>query len=196
MTARKAVVERSTKETQISLEINLDGTGVYEGKIGVPFLEHMLDLLARHALLDLKITGSGDTRIDPHHTVEDLGIVLGKGIAQALGDKRGITRFGAETIPMEETLARCVLDVCGRPYLHYHAPIEKERIGDYEVELTEDFFRSVAMNAGLTLHIELLYGKNSHHAVEAMFKAFARALRRAIELDPRIPGVPSTKGVL
>lgn len=196
MTARQTTVERKTKETQLTLEIALDGTGQFKGKIGVPFLEHMLDLLARHGLLDLKITGTGDTHVDPHHTVEDLGIVLGKGIAQALGDKAGIARFGSAYVPMEETLARCVVDVCGRPFLYYKADIEKERIGDYEVELTEDFFRSVAMNAGLTLHVELLYGKNSHHAIEAMFKAFARALRQAIERDPRVRGVPSTKGVL
>lgn len=196
MTARKATTERQTKETQLRVEIDLDGAGRFEGDVGVPFLEHMLDLLARHGLIDLTVQGSGDTHIDPHHTVEDLGIVLGQALSQALGDKRGITRFGQATIPMEETLARCVLDVCGRPFIHYEADIEAERIGAYEVETTEDFFRALAMNAGLTVHLELLYGRNAHHGIEAMFKAFARALRQAVAIDPREGDVPSTKGVL
>lgn len=196
MTARTATVERNTKETQLKVEINLDGEGKFVGEIGVPFLEHMLDLWARHGMMDITIEGQGDTHIDPHHTVEDLGIVLGQAITCALGNKRGITRFGTSAIPMEETLVRAVVDVCGRPYLHYDAPIEKERIGDYEVELTEDFFRAVAMNAGLTLHLEMLYGKNSHHIVEAMFKAFARAMRQAVSVDARETGIPSTKGLL
>jgi imidazoleglycerol-phosphate dehydratase len=193
---RTAAVERATKETQLKVRLNLDGTGVFSGKVGVPFLEHMLDLLARHGMMDLTIEGQGDTHIDPHHTVEDLGIVLGQALSQALGDKRGIGRMGYAYVPMEETLARAVLDVCGRPYLHFSAGIPSERIGDYESELTEDFFRAVAMNAGLTLHLELLYGKNSHHIVEALFKAFARALRQAVARDEREQGVPSTKGVL
>ncbi len=193
---RTAAVERATKETQLKVSLNLDGAGVFSGKIGVPFLEHMLDLLARHGMMDLTIEGQGDTHIDPHHTVEDLGIVLGQALSQALGDKRGIGRMGYAYVPMEETLARAVLDVCGRPYLHFTAGIPAERIGDYESELTEDFFRAVAMNAGLTLHLELLYGKNSHHIVEALFKAFARALRQAVTRDEREQGVPSTKGML
>jgi imidazoleglycerol-phosphate dehydratase len=196
MTARKVTVERNTNETQFKLEINLDGTGKYEGKVGVPFLEHMLDLVARHGVFDLKIVGQGDTHIDPHHTVEDLGILLGKAIAQAVGDKQGITRFGSAAVPMDEAMARCALDISGRPYLRYQAAIEKERIGDYEVELTRDFFRAIALNAGITLHIELLYGTNSHHCMEAIFKVFARALRQAVAIDPRVQGVPSTKGVL
>lgn len=196
MSNRTATITRKTKETQLEITLDLDGQGDYEGSIGVPFLEHMLDLLARHGMIDLKISGQGDTQIDPHHTVEDIGIVLGQALAEALGDKRGITRFGSSTMPMEETLVRVVLDVCGRPFLHYQAEVQKERIGDFEVELAEDFFRSVAMNAGLTLHIELLHGKNSHHVIEAIFKAFARALRTAISIDERQSGVPSTKGIL
>ncbi|NQU43975.1 imidazoleglycerol-phosphate dehydratase HisB [bacterium] len=194
--SRKSSIQRHTKETQLDLTLNLDGAGEFKGKIGVPFLEHMLDLLARHGMMDIEIGGQGDTHIDPHHTVEDLGIVLGKALAEAVGDKKGIVRFGSAYVPMEETLARCVLDVCGRPYLHYQVEMAKERIGDYEVELTEDFFRAVAMNGGLTLHLELLYGKNSHHVVEALFKAFARALRLAVDRDPRNQSVPSTKGLL
>ena len=194
---RRAQIERKTKETQLRVEIDLDGQGRFEGHVGVPFLEHMLDLLARHARLDLAVSGQGDTQIDPHHTVEDLGIVLGQALAKALGDKRGIVRFGSAAVPMEESLARCALDICGRPYLHYCADIPKERIGEYETELTEDFFRALANNAGLTLHLELLYGKNSHHVVEALFKAFARALRQAATLDPAgSTDIPSTKGVL
>lgn len=196
MSDRKATVKRDTKETQIEITVDLDGAGEFSGRVGVPFLEHMLDLLARHGMMDLSISGKGDTEIDPHHTVEDVGIVLGQALAEALGDKRGITRFGSAAVPMEETLARVVLDVCGRPYLHYQVDVKKERVGDFEVELAEDFFRSVAMNAGLTLHVELLYGKNAHHVIEAIFKAFARALRQAVSLDERQSGVPSTKGVL
>lgn len=196
MSERKASVERNTKETQLRVSVDFDGAGKFEGKVGVPFLEHMLDLLARHGKIDIVIGGQGDTQIDPHHTVEDLGIVLGQAFDKALGDKRGITRFGAACIPMEETLARCVVDVCGRPYLYYQVEMVKERIGDYDAELTEDFFRAVAMNAGLTLHLELLYGKNSHHVVEALFKAFARAMRQAVSIDPTTQGIPSTKGVL
>ena len=196
MPGRTASIERNTKETQLRVAVNLDGPGKFTGKVGVPFLEHMLDLLARHGRMDIAIEGQGDIQIDPHHTVEDLGIVLGQAFAKALGDKRSITRFGSACIPMEETLARCVVDVCGRPYLQYNVAIGKERIGEYDVELTEDFFRAIAMNAGLTLHLELLYGKNSHHVVEALFKAFARALRLAFAIDPGAEGVPSTKGVL
>lgn len=197
MPPRKAHIERATKETNLRLELNLDGDGKFSGHIGIGFLEHMFDLLARHAHIDLAIEAAGDLHVDPHHTIEDLGIVLGQALAQALGDKRGITRFGEAAIPMEETLARCAVDLCGRPYLQYNVSLAKERVGDFETELTEDFFRALAMNAALTLHLELVYGKNSHHIVEALFKAFARALRQAIALDPRAGGdIPSTKGVL
>jgi len=197
MPPRRATIERKTKETQLTVGIDLDGAGKFQGSVGVPFLEHMLDLLARHSLIDLTVSGSGDLAIDPHHTVEDLGIVLGQALSKALGDKRGITRYGAVIIPMDEALARCALDLCARPFLRYRADIPKERIGDYDVELTEEFFRALAVNAALTLHLELLYGSNGHHAVEALFKAFARALRQALAIDPREAGaVPSTKGVL
>ncbi|MFW6304041.1 MAG: imidazoleglycerol-phosphate dehydratase HisB [Candidatus Sumerlaeota bacterium] len=196
MTKRVATIERNTKETQLKVTVNLDGTGMYTGAFGVPFLEHMIDLLARHGLMDIEIEGRGDIEIDPHHTVEDLGIVIGQAIGKALGDKKGIVRMASAYVPMEETLARVVVDVCGRPYLEYRVDCGKERIGDYEVELTEDFFRSLAMQAGLTLHLELLYGKNSHHIVEALFKAFARAMRQAVARDERETGIPSTKGVL
>ncbi|MFP4580838.1 MAG: imidazoleglycerol-phosphate dehydratase HisB [Candidatus Sumerlaeia bacterium] len=197
MKERTSKIERETKETQLTVEINLDGKGSYAGEIGVPFLEHMLDLLARHGAMDITVSGKGDTHIDPHHTVEDLGIVLGQALEKALGDKKGINRFGYFYMPMEETLVRVALDVCSRPYLHYNVETSKERVGDYEVELTEDFFRALAMNAGLTLHIELLYGKNAHHIIEAIFKAFARALRQAVEYDPRNANqVISTKGKL
>lgn len=196
MTDRTAAVRRETKETQIAVEINLDGTGVFQGSVGVPFFEHMLDLLAKHSLTDLKIAGKGDIEIDAHHTVEDTGIVLGKALAAALGDKTGITRYGSALLPMDETLARCALDLCGRPYLHFQAETTAERAGSFDAELAEEFFRALAMNAGITLHLELLYGKNTHHVVEALFKAFARALRQAAALDPRVTGVPSTKGAL
>lgn len=196
MSTRTGRKQRDTKETQLSVEVDLDGTGKFGGSVGIPFFEHMLDLLAKHARMDLKISGQGDLQIDAHHTVEDLGIVLGRALNQALGDKKGITRFASAYIPMEETLARCVLDVCGRPYLSYRAEIANERIGNFETELTEDFFRAVAMHGGLTLHLEVLYGKNSHHIIEALFKAFARALRLAVAIGERSGDIPSTKGVL
>lgn len=196
MAKRTASKKRNTKETQLQVKVDLDGKGDFSGQVGVPFLEHMLDLFARHGMVDLMVNGQGDTNIDPHHTVEDLGIVLGQALAEAVGDKKGMQRFGMSYVPMEEALARCVLDFCGRPYLHYAVSLEKERIGDYEAELTEDFFRALAMHAGLTLHLELLYGKNSHHIVEALFKACARALRQAVAPDERNTGVMSTKGVL
>ncbi len=196
MADRTASVERNTNETQLEVAINLDGAGKFSGSLGMPFFEHMLDLFARHGLIDLTIGGKGDLEIDAHHTIEDLGIVLGQALSEALGDKKGITRFGTAYAPMEETLARCVLDVCGRPFLAYNVEFPKERVGDYEVELTEDFFRALAMNSGLTLHLELLSGGNAHHIVEALFKAFARALRDAVAIDPRESGIPSTKGSL
>lgn len=196
MPVRKATETRNTKETQLTVTLNLDGEGTFKGEIGVPFLEHMLDLLARHGCMDLTIEGGGDTHIDPHHTVEDLGIVLGSALKKAVGDKVGIHRMGSAYVPMEETLARCVLDFCGRPYLAYEVKTDKERVGEFEVELAEDFFRAVAMQAGLTLHLDLLRGGNAHHIIEALFKAFARALRIAVEKDPRVKGVFSTKEAL
>lgn len=196
MGTRTARKQRETKETQLHVELHVDGTGKFGGSVGIPFFEHMLDLLAKHSRMDLKIGGQGDLQIDAHHTVEDLGIVYGQALNQALGDKKGISRFAFAYIPMEETLVRCVLDVCGRPYLSYKAEIANERIGNFETELTEDFFRAAAMHAGLTLHLEVLYGKNSHHIIEALFKAFARALREAVAIGEGSGDIPSTKGVL
>jgi imidazoleglycerol-phosphate dehydratase len=196
MKQRKAKVTRKTKETSFVVSLNLDGTGKYKGAFGVPFLEHMLELFAQHGFFDLEVAGKGDVEVDLHHTVEDLAICLGKAFQEAVGDKRGIMRFGAAFVPMEESLAQCVVDVCSRPFLHYRANLRKERIGNYEVELTEEFFRAFAMNAAVTLHINLLYGKNSHHVVEAMFKAFAQALGQAVRMGERVRGVLSTKGTL
>lgn len=197
MTApRQATIHRKTRETDLTVAVALDGRGEFSGGCGIGFFDHMLDLLARHGFLDLKVTGSGDLHIDPHHTVEDLGIVLGKALAEAAGDKAGMRRFGRADIPMEETLAECVLDFCGRPYLRFEAELPVTRLGEYDTELTEDFFRAVAMNAGMTLHLRVPYGRNAHHIVEALFKAFARALDQATSIDPRIEGALSTKGRL
>ena len=194
---RRAEIERNTNETQLRVVVDLDGSGAFSGSVGVPFLEHMLDLLARHGGIDIEIAGKGDLEIDAHHTVEDLGICLGQALRDALGDKRGIARFGFAAVPMEETLTRCALDICGRPYMHYQVETTKEMLGtNFDVELTEDFFRAVAMNAGLTVHLELLYGKNSHHIVESLFKSFARAVRQALATQGSGDEVPSTKGVL
>lgn len=194
---RSAEVSRKTRETQLYLRVELDGTGRAEVKTGIGFFDHMLEAFARHGLLDLVVECSGDLRVDGHHTVEDTGIVLGQAIAQALGDRSGIRRYADATIPLDEALVRVVIDVSGRPFLSYHADIPKwQMLGDYDVFLTPEFFRAVALNAGLTVHIDLIRGENPHHIVEAMFKAFARALDLATTRDPRITGVPSTKGVL
>lgn len=195
-TSRAASIHRQTKETDLTVSVNLDGEGRFEGGIGVGFVDHMLDLLARHGLMDLKVGGKGDLHIDPHHTVEDLGITLGQALAKAVGDKAGMRRFGEASVPMEETLATCVLDFCGRPYLEFRAEVPRAQLGGFDTELTEDFFRAVAMNAGLTLHLAVPYGRNAHHIVEALFKAFARALAQSVELNPRIRGPLSTKGKL
>lgn len=196
MSERKSQQRRETKETQLEATLNLDGTGDYSGSLGLPFFEHMLDLLARHGLLDLTVSGKGDLEVDAHHTVEDMGIVLGRALAEALGEKQGIRRIATAFVPMEETLVRCVLDICGRPYLGYRVAVGKERVGGFETELAEDFFRALAMSAGITMHLDLLQGGNAHHVIEASFKAFARALREAASIDPREQGVPSTKGAL
>ena len=194
---RAAKVQRDTKETQISVGINLDGTGQGKFDIGIPFLEHMLDQVARHGMIDLEITAKGDLQIDAHHTVEDVGISLGQALAQALGDRRGIHRFGHFTAPLDEALVQVALDFSGRPHLSYGLEIPAPRIGSYDTELVKEFFVAVVNNAGLTLHLRQLAGANSHHIVEAGFKAFARALRQAVEIDPRRAGaVPSSKGVL
>jgi imidazoleglycerol-phosphate dehydratase len=196
MKERKAKITRKTKETDFVVSLNLDGTGKYKGSFGVPFLGHMLELFAQHGFFDLDIKGKGDVEVDLHHTVEDLGICLGKAFREAVGDKRGIVRFGAAFVPMEESLAQCVVDICSRPFLHYQANLRRKYIGNFEVELTEEFFRAFAMNAAITLHVNLLYGKNSHHQVEAMFKAFAQALGQAVRRGERVRGVLSTKGTL
>jgi len=193
---RKARIERQTAETRIKLAIDLDGDGSFKGGTGVAFFDHMLVLLARHGGLALEVDAKGDLEVECHHTVEDVGIVLGQAIAQAAGDKKGIRRYGHSVLPMEEALCECTLDFCGRPYLYFDAKFERPMIENYATEVTEDFFRAVCNNAGLTLHLECRRGRNAHHIVEGMFKAFARALRESLENDPRMSGVPSTKGAL
>jgi len=194
---RVGQTERKTKETEIKVSVNLDGEGRFEGSVGIPFFEHMLDHLARHGHLNLKVEGQGDLQVDSHHTVEDVGICLGQALAQALDDKSGIARYGEARVPMEEALAEASLDVCSRPFLRFEAELRRERLGNYDVEVTEDFFRALCANAGLTLHIRVPYGRNAHHVVEGIFKAFARALGEAVRIDPRRGGqTPSTKGAL
>lgn len=196
MNQRTALIERSTAETRLRVEVNLDGTGLFESKTGVPFFDHMLHQIARHGLIDLKVIADGDIAVDCHHTVEDVGIALGRALAQAGGDKARIRRFGHAAVVLEESLAEATLDFCGRPYLHFEATFDRPMIENFATEVTEDFFRAVCMNAGITAHLEVRRGRNAHHQVETLFKAFARALRQALEADPRDPGVPSTKGTL
>jgi imidazoleglycerol-phosphate dehydratase len=194
---RTTELTRKTRETSIQLRLNLDGSGRAQVQTGIGFFDHMLEALARHGMLDLEVRCEGDLHVDGHHTVEDAGIVLGLGIAQALGDRAGIRRYADATVPLDEALVRCVVDVSGRPFLAYHLDIPKwQMLGDYDVFLTPEFFRAVVLNAGLTVHLDLIRGDNPHHIVEAAFKAFARALDQATCLDPRVTGVPSTKGVL
>ncbi|HEY6432747.1 MAG TPA: imidazoleglycerol-phosphate dehydratase HisB [Acetobacteraceae bacterium] len=195
--ARTATVTRTTSETEISLTLNLDGSGTAEIDTGIGFLDHMLTALARHALFDLTIRAAGDLQIDCHHTTEDVGIVLGRAFAQAIGDKRGISRFGHALIPMDEALAEAAVDISGRPFLAWHVPFERQRIGEMDTDLFEEFFRAFAMHAAVTLHLTHRAGHNAHHVAEACFKAVARALRSATEPDPRAAGtIPSTKGAL
>ena len=194
--ARTARIERQTAETRISLELNLDGTGHSQIATGVGFLDHMLTLFAKHGLFDLQVTCEGDTHVDAHHTTEDIGICLGQALAQALGDKRGITRYGSIVLPMEETLVTVAVDLSGRNYVVFNAPIPAAKIGEFDSELVEDFWYAVASNALCNYHVLLHYGRNSHHIAEAIFKASARALRQAITLDPRQTDIPSTKGKL
>jgi imidazoleglycerol-phosphate dehydratase len=194
--SRIARIQRKTAETEIELELNLDGSGAAEVKTGVGFLDHMLELLARHGALDLRIAVRGDLHVDQHHTVEDTGICLGQAIRQALGDKAGIRRYGHFTLPMEETLVTVAIDLSGRYALAFNAPLSSPKIGAFDSELLEDFWQAVAANCLCNLHVLLHYGRNNHHIAEAVFKASARALRMAVELDPRMTGVPSTKGVL
>jgi len=197
MAARSAKVQRDTLETQIQVEINLDGTGKGEFDTGVPFLEHMLDQIARHGLIDIKVKAKGDLHIDAHHTVEDIGIVIGQAFAKVMGDKKGIRRYGHAYVPLDEALSRVVIDFSGRPGLEYHADYPRPRIGDFDVDLIHEFFQGFANHALATLHIDCLRGHNSHHIAETIFKAFGRAVRMAIEADPRMAGMtPSTKGSL
>lgn len=197
MNKRTATVERNTLETRIAVSINLDGSGESRVAIGVPFLEHMLDQIARHGLIDLDIRCEGDLHIDDHHTVEDVGITLGQALAQAVGDKRGIRRFGHAYCPLDEALSRVVVDFSGRPGLHYRVAYPRARVGGFDVDLFQEFFQGLVNHAWITLHVDNLQGKNTHHVIESVFKATGRALRMALEPDPRIPGgMPSTKGTL
>ena len=194
---RKAAIERNTKETQIRVEVNLDGTGVGQLDSGVPFLDHMLDQLVRHGLVDLVVAAKGDLHIDAHHTVEDIGITLGQAVNQALGDKKGIRRYGHAYVPLDEALSRVVIDLSGRPGLEFHVPFTRAMIGQFDVDLAHEFFQGFVNHALVTLHIDNLRGDNAHHQCETVFKAFARALRMALEIDPRQGGaLPSTKGAL
>jgi imidazoleglycerol-phosphate dehydratase len=194
--SRKAAIERITKETQIRLTLEIDGRGESKVCSSVPFLDHMLDLFARHGLFDLKIEAKGDIDIDFHHTVEDIGIVLGQAFREALGDKKGIRRYGQASVPMDETLASVAVDLSGRPYMVYNVRLPKVKIGEFDVELAREFFQAFANNAGANIHINVMYGDNVHHILEACFKGVARALDMATQVDPRIEGVLSTKGKL
>ena len=195
-TTRQSQIDRTTAETKISLKLNLDGSGRSNINSGVGFLDHMLTLFAKHGLFDLDLTCDGDVHVDAHHTTEDIGICLGQAFAQALGDKRGITRYGHMVLPMEETLVTVAVDLSGRNYLVFNAPIPAAKIGEFDSELVEDFWYAFASNAMCNLHVLLHYGRNSHHIAEGIFKAAARALRIAVSSDPRQSDVPSTKGVL
>jgi imidazoleglycerol-phosphate dehydratase len=197
MSTRAAKADRKTTETQIALSVNLDGSGKATLATGIPFLDHMLDQVARHGMLDLDIQAKGDLQIDAHHTVEDVGITLGQAVARAVGDKKGIRRYGHAYVPLDEALSRVVIDFSGRPGLEYHVEFRRALIGEFDVDLVHEFFQGFANHAQVTLHIDNLRGDNAHHQCETMFKAFARALRMALEPDPRAAGtVPSTKGTL
>lgn len=194
---RQTSIQRSTKETEISVELNLDGSGDADLNVGVPFLEHMLDQVARHGMFDLDIKARGDLDIDAHHTVEDVGITLGQAFKQALGDKRGMRRYGFAYVPLDEALSRVVLDFSGRPGLEYNVDYPRARVGEFDVDLLREFFQGFVNHAMVTLHIDNIRGRNSHHIAETIFKAFGRSLRVAVELDPRMEGIlPSTKGKL
>jgi imidazoleglycerol-phosphate dehydratase len=195
-TARKAKAERKTKETNIRVEIDLDGTGKASIATPLPFLSHMLEQIARHGAFDLSVHADGDVEIDGHHTTEDIGIVLGKAVLDALGDRHGIRRYGSATLPMDEALVTAALDLSGRPFFVFRVPLPKAKLGNWDTELAEVFFEAFSRTAQANLHLHLTEGSNLHHIVEVSFKAFARALRQAVELDARAPGVPSTKGTL
>lgn len=194
--ARKATIRRKTTETDISVAVNLDGAGKGTIATTIPFLDHMLNLLSRHGQIDISVKSKGDTEIDDHHLAEDLGICLGEAVGKALGDKKGIGRYGSAILPMDECLCRVAMDISGRPFLVYKVPFGEKKIGSFDPSLLREFFKAFADHSGITLHIELLYGKNSHHKAEAVFKAFARALREAVRIYNRREGVPSTKGSL
>ena len=197
MNNRLATIKRETKETQIEVSIDLDGQGKAALDLGIPFLEHMLDQVARHGMFDIKITAKGDLEIDAHHTVEDVGITLGQAFKKALGDKTGIRRYGHAYVPLDEALSRVVLDCSGRPGIEYHAKYPRARIGEFDVDLIFEFFQGFVNHSMITLHIDSIRGRNAHHIAETIFKAFARALRMAVEIDPRTEGIlPSTKGSL
>ena len=194
---RKSEITRETRETKIEARVNLDGTGDFDIRTGIGFLDHMLEQLARHSLIDLSLRASGDLHVDFHHTVEDTGIVLGHAVAQAMGDKKGITRYGNAYVPMDETLTRVALDISGRPYLIWHVKFSRPKLGDMDTELFREWFQAFSQASGVTLHVENLYGQNNHHIVESCYKALARALRAALTIDPRMAKeIPSTKGLL
>ena len=194
---RTTTITRSTAETEITVIINLDGTGIYDNQTGVGFFDHMLDQLARHSLIDMTVYAKGDLHIDDHHTVEDTGIALGQALTQALGNKRGILRYGSCLLPMDDAQVRCALDLSARPYLIWNVDLPTQKIGNFDTELVREFFTAFATHGGITLHVDKLHGFNSHHIAEAVFKSVARALRDAVEVDPRKSGdIPSTKGAL
>jgi imidazoleglycerol-phosphate dehydratase len=194
---RSATISRKTAETDIEVQINLDGTGIYDNQTGVGFFDHMLDQLARHALIDMTVRATGDLHIDDHHTVEDTGIALGQALSQAVGDKRGITRYGACLLPMDDAQVRTALDLSGRPFLIWNVDLPTAKIGTFDTELVREFFQAFSTHGGITLHVDQIHGFNSHHIVEAAFKSVARALRDALETDPRkADAIPSTKGSL
>ena len=194
---RKAEISRKTTETEVKVSVNLDGTGTYAVKTGVGFFDHMMEQLARHSLIDIALEANGDMHIDDHHTVEDCGIALGQAVAKALGERKGIRRYGSCDLPMDEALSRCAIDVSGRPFLVFKVNFPHAKIGTFDTELVREWFQAFAMNAGITLHIESAYGANSHHIAESCFKALARALRVAVEIDSRqADRIPSTKGTL
>lgn len=196
MSARSASVERNTNETRIKVDINLDGSGKFAVKTGLPFLEHMLEQVARHGMIDMNINAEGDLHIDAHHTVEDIGITLGQAFDKALGKKVGIRRYGHAYVPLDEALSRVVIDFSGRPGLEFHVPFKRGAVGDFDVDLFHEFFQGFVNHAKVTLHVDTLRGENAHHQIETVFKAFGRAVRMALEVDPRATGVPSTKGTL
>lgn len=196
MAARKAELHRKTNETDIHLSIQVEGEGKYEVSTGVPFLDHMLELFTRHGFFNLTVQASGDIAVDDHHTVEDVGLALGQALREALGDKHGIRRFGAASVPLDEALVECVVDLSGRPFLAYNLDIRQEKVGNFSTELIHDFFLACTNQVGMNLHLNMTQGRNPHHIIEAGFKAFARALSSAMEYDPRVQGVLSTKGSL